>query len=161
MNLYHGSYMKVQEPRIIAPVRSLDFGTGFYTTTNKGQAIRFTSKFVNLGKSRIINIYDYEKNKANKELSILKFNEANLEWFRYVVANRAGKGKNGDFDIVIGPVANDQVYQVIEGFELGNYSEKEALNRFLAFKLTDQVVFKTKKSLLYIKYIKYERIRSK
>jgi hypothetical protein len=161
MNIYHGSYVRVPEPRIIAPVRLLDFGTGFYTTTNKGQAINFTSKFVNLGKNRIVNIYDYDKTKANKELSILKFSEANLEWFRYVVANRAGKGKNSDFDIVTGPVANDQVYEVIEGFELGNYSEKEALNRFLAFKLTDQVVFKTEKSLLYIKYLSYERIRSK
>jgi len=44
MNLYHGSYIQVSEPRIIAPVRLLDFGTGFYTTTSKGQAISFTKK---------------------------------------------------------------------------------------------------------------------
>jgi len=150
--------MQVSEPRIIAPVRLLDFGTGFYTTTNKGQAISFTKKFVNLGKNRIVNIYDYDKVKANEELSILKFSEANLEWFRYVVANRAGNGKDNDFDIVTGPVANDQVYEVIEGYELGSYSEEEALKRFLAFKLTDQVVFKTEKSLQYIKYISHERI---
>ena len=150
--------MQVQEPRIIAPVRLLDFGTGFYTTTNKGQAINFTNKFVSLGKKRIVNIYDYDKIKANEALSILKFSEANLEWFRYVVANRSGSGKDNDFDIVIGPVANDRVYEVIEGFELGDYSEEEALKRFLAFKLTDQVVFKTEKSLSYIKYLSYERV---
>jgi hypothetical protein len=153
--------MQVSEPKIIASVRLLDFGTGFYTTTNKGQAINFTNKFANLGKSRIVNTYDYDKIKANEELSILKFNEANLEWFRYVVANRSGNGKDSDFDIVIGSVANDQVYEVIEGYELGNYSEEEALKRFLAFKLTDQIVFKTEKSLLYIKYLSSEQIESK
>jgi hypothetical protein len=153
--------MQVSEPKIIAPVRLLDFGTGFYTTTDKEQAIKFTNKFVSLGKSRIVNIYEYDEVKANDTLSILKFTEANAEWLHYVVANRSGAGKDNDFDIVIGPVANDRVYEVVENFELGDYSEEEAIRRFLTFRLTDQITFKSEKSLLYLRYLCYEQFGDK
>jgi len=63
-----------------------------------------------------------------------------------------------DFDIAIGPVANDRVYEVIDNFELGDYSEEETIRRLLTFRLTDQIVFKTEKSLSYIKYIGMEQI---
>jgi hypothetical protein len=150
--------MQVSEPKIITQVRLLDFGTGFYTTTDKEQAIKFTGKFKNLSENRIINIYEYDEIAATNTLSILKFSKANTEWLSYVVANRSGSGKDNDFDIVIGPVANDRVYNVVESFELGDYSEDEAINRLLTFRLTDQVVFKTEKALLYLKYLKYEQI---
>ena len=158
MNLYHGSYTQISKPRIITQVRLLDFGTGFYTTTDKEQAEKFTGKFKNLRKNRIINIYEYDEIAAKNTLSILEFTQADTEWLRYVVANRSGFGKDNDFDIVIGPVANDRVYDVVESFELGDYSEEEAIQRLLTFRLTDQVVFKTEKSLLHLKYLEHEQI---
>jgi len=150
--------MQVSEPKIITPARLLDFGTGFYTTTDKEQAVKFTNKFVSLGKSRIVNIYEYNETETKKTLSILEFKKADTEWLRYVVANRSGTGKDKDFDIAIGPVANDRVYEVIDSFELGDYSEEETIRRLLTFRLTDQIVFKTEKSLLYLKYIGMEQI---
>ena len=150
--------MPVSEPKIITQVRLLDFGTGFYTTTDKGQAVKFTAKFKSLGKNRIINIYEYDEIAAKDTLTILKFAKADPEWLRYVVANRSGYGKDSNFDIVSGPVANDRVYEVVESFELGDYSEDEAIRRLLFFRLTDQLVFKTEKSLLYLKYLTHEQI---
>lgn len=44
MLLYHGSNVTVSEPRLIPQNRFLDFGFGFYTTTNKSQAIAFADK---------------------------------------------------------------------------------------------------------------------
>jgi len=88
----------------------------------------------------------------------LKFKKADTEWLRYVVANRSGTGKDKDFDIAMGPVANDRVYEVIDNFELGDYSEEETIRRLLTFRLTDQIVFKTEKSLRYLKYIGMEQI---
>ena len=38
MILYHGSNVEVREPKIIVSNRTLDFGAGFYTTSNKEQA---------------------------------------------------------------------------------------------------------------------------
>ena len=150
--------MQVAEPRIITPARYLDFGTGFYTTTDKNQAIKFTEKFIKLKKNRIINIYEYNEAEAKKTLSILEFSEANIEWLRYIVKNRSGKGNDNDCDIVIGPVADDRVYDVVVNFELEVFSEEEAIRRFKTFKLTDQIVFKNEKSLKYIEYIGDEKI---
>ena len=44
MILYHGSNLTVSEPKLIVQNRFLDFGYGFYTTTNKVQAIGFADK---------------------------------------------------------------------------------------------------------------------
>ena len=158
MKLYHGSYTHVEKPEIIPPARLLDFGAGFYTTTDKEQAVKFTNKFVSLGKSRVVNTYDYNETNAKNALIVRKFNEADTEWLRYVVENRSGAGKDNDFDIVIRPVANDRVYEVVENFELGDYSEDEAIRRLLSFRLTDQIVFKTEKSLCYLTYHSHELI---
>jgi len=158
MKLYHGSYTHIQTPRIIPPVRLLDFGIGFYTTTDKEQAVKFTNKFVSLRKNRVVNTYEYDETNAKNTLTVHKFNTADTEWLRYVVANRSGVGKDNDFDIVVGPVANDRVYEVVENFELGDYSEDEAIRRLLSFRLTDQIVFKTEKSLLYLTYHSHELI---
>ena len=38
MKLYHGSIVAVHEPKILTPARTLDFGKGFYTTTDFEQA---------------------------------------------------------------------------------------------------------------------------
>ena len=158
MKLYHGSYTHIQTPSILPPVRLLDFGAGFYTTTDKEQAVKFTNKFVSLGKSRVVNIYEFDETNAKNTLTVRKFNEADMEWLRYVVENRSGAGKDNDFDIVIGPVANDRVYEVVENFELGDYSEDEAIRRLLSFRLTDQIVFKTEKSLLHLTYLNHELV---
>lgn len=46
MTLYHGSNVTVQVPKLIVPFRALDFGVGFYTTTNRDQASDFAKKVV-------------------------------------------------------------------------------------------------------------------
>jgi len=160
MTLYHGSYTRVPEPNILSPVHMVDFGMGFYTTTDREQAVKFTGKFAKVGKDRVVNIYEYNEIAARDALSIQKHSSADVDWLRYVVANRMGRGVDRDFDIVAGPIADDFVYSVIDNFELGVYTEDEAIERFLTYRLTDQVVFKTEKSLGYLKYIGSEEILS-
>ena len=38
INLYHGSLEIVEFPKILKPNRTLDYGKGFYTTTDFNQA---------------------------------------------------------------------------------------------------------------------------
>lgn len=66
MILYHGSNMPVSEPKPIQQNRFLDFGFGFYTTTNKGQAMSFANKVVKRQKEgkRTVSIYEIDENKA-------------------------------------------------------------------------------------------------
>ncbi|GHT83387.1 hypothetical protein FACS1894137_04340 [Spirochaetia bacterium] len=153
MKIYHGSYIQIPKPIISVSNRLLDYGNGFYTTTDINQAVRFTEKFLRSGKNRILNYYEFDYDRAVKELSIREFSQVNEYWLTYVVANRSGKGIDSDFDMVIGPVANDRVYTVVESYELGDYTAEEAIMRLKAFKLTDQVVLKSQKSLQYISFI--------
>jgi len=47
MLLYHGTNIRFETPRIIAPNRALDFGTGFYTTSDKKQAKDWANEALN------------------------------------------------------------------------------------------------------------------
>jgi hypothetical protein len=158
--LYHGSFIEVDVPKIIVSNRMLDYGTGFYTTTDKDQAIRFTEKFTVMGKRRVINIYEFRNENLQDTLRVKEFIEPNREWLEYIVANRSGKGVEQDFDIVRGPVANDRVYTVVDFFENGDYSVDEAITRLKAYALTDQVTFKTDVALQRINFKAAIELRS-
>ena len=75
MILYHGSNVVVSSPKLIQQNRFLDFGFGFYTTTNKAQAIAFADKVYKRRKEggKIVNIYEVDEQKAFAECSVLRF----------------------------------------------------------------------------------------
>jgi hypothetical protein len=156
--LYHGSYLEVSEPRLIKSTRLLDFGSGFYTTTNFEQAQRFTERYAHAQKDRMISTYEFNEPGAIEVLRLKRFDHADIGWLEYVVANRRGNGAEDDFDIVVGPVANDRVFDVIEGYELGDYTQEEAIRRFLSYRLTDQVVFKSERAMGYLSFLYSEKI---
>ena len=154
MILYHGSLVVVEKPEIRVSDRYLDFGSGFYTTTNEEQAVKWTEK----QKSRkgtnfgYVSIYDFDIEKAESELKIVRFDKANREWLDFVSANRKGQCEEA-YDIVIGPVADDGVYEVVRFYEIGVYDLEEALKRLKVEDLYNQVLFHTQKSLSYLKFI--------
>ena len=86
------------------------------------------------------------------KLSILKFNSANKEWLEFVAKNRKNKKVDDNWEIIIGPVANDNTMPVITLYLRGDYNVEEAIKRLLTQKLKDQVVFKNEKSLTYLKF---------
>ncbi|MCL2844995.1 MAG: DUF3990 domain-containing protein [Chitinivibrionia bacterium] len=143
MKLYHGSNQVVENPKLLAPTHPMDFGGGFYTTTNYEQAEAFARRVVKLrGYTPIVNIYEF--NEANVfENKTLKFDEPNVEWLHFVVANRKMVHKNENYELIIGPVADDDVYETIAGLENEIYDEEEALKRLKIKKLFNQYVFKT------------------
>ena len=87
------------------------------------------------------------------ELSVLKFQNANEKWLKFVSANRKNLSVKNDYDVVIGPVANDRTMPVISLLFAGVYTEEETVKRLLPQKLKDQIVFKTEKSLQYLKFV--------
>ena len=111
MLVYHGSNLTVAEPRLVEQNRFLDFGFGFYTTTNKAQAIGFADKVTKRRKGgvRTVSIYEIETEKAFADCSVLKFDSPNEEWLDFVSENRSGSYKGKTYDFVFGPVANDEV----------------------------------------------------
>ena len=158
MTIYHGSNMAVQEPKILPSNRLLDFGEGFYTTSSYEQACRWARRVKLIKKSghQIINIYEFDIFEAEKHLNIIQFDSPDTEWLRFVTACRSGKEINKPYDIVIGPVANDNVYATIQLFETGLLSEAETIIRLKIEKIFNQVLFHTDKALEYLLFVKHE-----
>ena len=144
MNLYHGSLVIVEKPEIRVSDRYLDFGYGFYTTMNEEQAIKWTLKQKNRKETNIgyVSKYDFDIEKAESELKILRFDKADKKWLNFVSVNRKGQCRQM-YDIVIGPVADDGVYEAVRFYEIGVYDLKETLKRLKVEELYNQVLFHT------------------
>ena len=151
MILYHGSNVAVEKPKIIKSDRTLDFGTGFYLTTDYEQAKKWAVLTAARRKEGqgIISVFEFPDEKMNT-LSVLKFDSANKEWLEFISNNRKGVTVEGTYDIIIGPVANDNTMPVITLYLRGDYDADEAIKRLLTQKLKDQVVFKSEESLKYL-----------
>ncbi len=153
MVLYHGSNVEVKEPRLLKVQRELDFGKGFYTTTDLEQAIKWakrTSRRLRCEKG-YVSAYEIEDTMLNT-LRILRFDAPNIEWLRFVVKNRTGNREPLDWDIISGPVADDQTASVIDLFLDGKYDEEEAIKRLLPQKLKDQYTLKTDTAIRLLQF---------
>ena len=93
MIVYHGSNVAVPEPRLVAQNRFLDFGYGFYTTTNRAQAISFADKVTKRRGSgqRTVSVYALDEEEAFSACSLLRFDQPGEAWLDFVSANRSGK----------------------------------------------------------------------
>ena len=131
MILYHGSNVIVSNPKLIQQNRFLDFGFGFYTTTNKMQAIAFADKVHRRCKEgdRIVNIYEIDEKKAFAECSVLRFDAPDEAWLDFVSDNRSGKYDGESFDFVYGPVANDDVYATFALYTAGLLTKEQTLEQ--------------------------------
>lgn len=158
MQLYHGSIEIIERPIIPDQQRLLDFGKGFYTTTNNEQAERWAAikqKRTAKQAKAIVTVYEFDENLfKNDTLKIKTFTQANEEWLDFVVHNRSVEAV-GYYDMVIGPVANDALYQTLTLYEAGILTKKETIARLKVHPLFDQLAFNTLKALAYLKYILY------
>ena len=155
MILYHGSNVVVSEPKLIKQNRFLDFGFGFYTTTNKMQAIGFADKVYKRRKEggKMVNLYEIDEEKAFAECSVLKFDTANEAWLDFVSDNRSGNYDGQVFDFIFGPVANDDVYTTFTLYTAGVLSKEQTLEALKIKKLYNQLVLTSEKALSYLIFI--------
>jgi len=161
MVIYHGRNLAVREPKILSANRLLDFGQGFYTTSSLEQAKRWAQRVKERKNSQeeVISVYEFDISKAEKDLKIIRFDAPNNEWLHFVTACRIGKEAGHEYDIVMGPVANDNVYATIQLFETGLLSEAETIIRLKVEKIFDQILFHTEKSLNYVTYLRHEDLK--
>lgn len=126
MILYHGLYTEIKNPHISYSRNNVDFGRGFYLTPIKEQGI--------------VSIYSFdEKNLDN--LKVLYLKNYNEDWLDFIINCRNGKD-NSDYDIVIGGVANDKVFNTIELYLDGLIEKSEALKRLIYEKPNLQICFR-------------------
>lgn len=155
MILYHGSNIVVAQPKLIQQNRFLDFGYGFYTTTNKEQAISFADKVFRRRKEgdRVVSIYELDEETAFTACSVLKFDAPNADWLDFVSENRSGIYKGARYDFVFGPVANDDVYTTFTLYTAGILTRAQTLAALKVKKLYNQLVITSEQALKYLKFI--------
>jgi len=158
--IYHGSNVIVEQPKIMQGERMLDFGTGFYTTSNKEQAIRWAQRVSERRepKKQVLSIYEFDNEAAQRDLTIIRFDEPNGEWLDFVCTNRRGLEAANHYDVVFGAVADDKVYTVIQFYENGVYDKADAIKRLKVEDLFNQILFHTEKSLSYCRFVGCEQL---
>ena len=152
MILYHGSNVEVREPKLLKIQRDLDFGKGFYTTSDFEQARTWALRTVRIRNVGAAKVSCYEIDDAEiSKLRVMRFIKADLSWLDFVAANRKGKNLQNDYDLVIGPVANDQTFPTILLYLDGYIDAESAIRQLLPQKLKDQWTFKTEVALACLK----------
>ena len=154
MILYHGSSLEVVKPDLSHSRANVDFGRGFYVTPLYEQAVKWCGKFKRRGKDGVISCYEYDESREN-ELKILKFESYNEEWLDFILNCRTGKDST-DYDIVVGGVANDKVFNTVELFFDGLIDKTEALKRLRYEKPNLQMCFRTEKALSLLHFKRSE-----
>lgn len=160
MILYHGSIEKVDRPEIRKSNRTLDYGSGFYTTTSFQQAQdwvlrRIKEKEVSIG---FVNAYDFNDDALQKQ-NCLIFDSPTEEWVDFVMKNRTQKGFTHHYDIVYGPVANDRVYAAFALYEGGILDKQNLIAELKTYKLIDQYLFHTEAALQALTFIEAKEVK--
>lgn len=155
MFLYHGSNLTVSEPKLVAQNRFLDFGYGFYTTTNEAQAISFAEKVTKRRKDGVptVSVYSLDEAKAFSDCSVLQFDRPDEAWLDFVSENRAGKYTGKIYDFIYGPVANDDVYTTFTLYAAGVLSKEQTIEALKVKKLYNQLVLTSEKALSYLSFL--------
>lgn len=159
MKLYHGSLEIVQKPEIRKANRTLDYGSGFYTTTSYEQAEAWVRRRMDEAKHNrgYVNVYDIPETLPTS-LRQLIFQSPTEEWVDFVMRNRTEKGFVHDYDIVYGPVANDRVYAAFALYEGGLLNKQDLINELKAYKLVDQYLFHTERAIQTLSFIEAKEV---
>ena len=159
MILYHGSNVTVERPMLVPQNRFLDFGYGFYTTTNLAQAESFARKVViRRGGTPTVNVYELPEDSDLSALSIREFSSPDKDWLDFVTAHRNGTYRGEAFDLIIGAVANDDVYRTLQVYSAGLLTEEQALEALRIKKLFNQYVFASHESLALLRFVEAKEV---
>ena len=123
MTVFHGSGSQVERPEIRIGRYTKDFGPGFYCTILREQAERWARRF----DTPRVNTYTV---RLLDGLDILEFPDMTEEWLDFIIACRHGEPHN--HDVVIGAMANDQIYNFVSDYMDGAITREQfwALAKF-------------------------------
>ena len=156
MLLYHGSTMAVRKPVVSRGRGKTDFGKGFYTTTSREQAEKWAQiKRDRMGDEAhaIVSVFELDDAVLNNPAYHTRhFDGATAEWLDFVVGNRRGEVHH-NFDLIMGPVANDKLYATITLYENGILDANAAIEQLNTHQLFDQLSFHTTKACKLLTFV--------
>lgn len=140
MRLYHGSTIVIDNPKVIAPNRPLDFGKGFYLTSLQHQAERWAiAKSKIKRQSPVVSVYKFDLDEVKNHYKVKSFEFANEEWLDLVEVCRKDINYITGYDAIIGEVADDRVYDTINLYVDGLLPKEIALDRIKYKYQNDQI----------------------
>lgn len=162
MILYHGTNQDIKTIDLSIGLQFKDFGKGFYVTPDRTTAVRMAQKKTRLfGGTATLITYEFDESALQSELKVKVFPEmACTEWLLFVDANRDRKNavQIHDYDIVVGPIANDGVVLQLTNYREGIYSPEEAARLLQDKYLDQQYYFGTERSLHYLVKTNFESL---
>lgn len=162
MILYHGSNGDIGNIDLTRGLQYKDFGKGFYVTPSQTTAIRMAQKKARLfGGTPTLITFEMDEAALHSDLKVKVFPEkACTEWLLFVDANRdrANKEPVHDYDIVIGPIADDGVVLQLTNFREGIYPPEEAARLLQDRYLDLQYFFGTERALQFLHKLNVEKV---
>ena len=149
MTVYHGSYTVVKEPKVVKSRNTKDFGNGFYCTIIREQAERWARRY----ETPMVNAYTV---RMDESLKILEFSDMTEEWLDFIIDCR--HGNTHDYDIVIGAMANDQIYNFIADYMDGIITREQFWVLALFKYPTHQINFCTPKAIECLEFVSSEEV---
>lgn len=162
MKLYHGTNQAIETIDLSCGLQFKDFGKGFYATPDRTTAVRMAKKRTRLfGGVATLITYEFDESALQSDLKVKLFPEkACTEWLLFVDANRDRKNvvQIHDYDIVVGPIANDGVVLQLTNYREGIYSPEEAARLIQDKYLDQQYYFGTERALKYLSKISVDMV---
>ena len=138
MIVYHGTTEIIKLPDVHHSKKYLDFGEGFYLTTYEEQAKKWAvRKGMRQNKTPFVNVYKMEDDLT--KYRVLSFEEENEKWLEFVCACRKGETLNKENDIIIGNVADDDVFKTVDMYFRGLWDKKKVLDELRYYKMNNQI----------------------
>lgn len=158
MILYHGTNIDFDEIDISKTKKYKDFGQGFYLTDIKSQAEELAEKRTLIfGGVPIVQKYEFDKTLlSSPKVNVLKFDSACVEWAEFIYKNRRRTHPPfaHNYDIVIGPIADDGVAYLLGRYEEGSFTIEELAEELKFKRLNNQYLFGTPKAISLLKRIR-------
>ncbi|SFW22509.1 DUF3990 domain-containing protein [Ruminococcus flavefaciens] len=169
MLLYHGSNTDIKSISLAMCRPYKDFGKGFYLTELKEQAAKMAARVSKIyGGIPIINVYEITDGfSENTTLNILRFADVpSKEWARFVMNNRSRSftdhasaecNHDNKYDIVIGPVADDDMAMLFRQYQNELITFENLINGMTFRKTTNQYSFHTERAISLLRKVGAEK----
>ena len=147
MIVYHGGIDVIEKPDINHSYRPLDFGKGFYITTVKEQAEKWAKRKADIIDKDVAVVNCYDMKEGTDSFIIKTFPDDLTEWIDFVCACRDGAEEYKQYDIIMGKVADDKVFRVVDMYHQGIWDRDRALKEIKVYETYDQIAFISQKAI--------------
>ena len=139
MTVYHGSTTEIKKPDVSFSKKYLDFGIGVYVTAFKNQAEKWALRKADRVEKGIATVNVFDMTEELNDYKVLDFKTENEEWLDFVCDCRKGSEIYKNYDIIIGAVADDDVFKTVNMYFRGFWDKKKTLDEIRYYKTNNQI----------------------